>query len=288
VEKEPPPRLSIHALGRGALATMLALRALALVNVAYLVWHVLGDLFEGTQTAPAPLVGAGLVLLSGLPWLAALAIRRAGRGALVIEAEQLVVDLGRTRFEIPIAKVRGLRGAALPWPEHTIALVLASGKPFERSIAADDPRALLEALRRAAPDARVQVPEAPLTFAAELRARTGRPRRLAPIKWGALPLVLAVIAFRLQQILMFGGPFGQYRQAGLGPYLIGFFDICVSVFGDLILYATTVRFVLEIGAFAATWIAPRAARKVRLGAEALAFIAFFVVIPAFLASRLLG
>lgn len=264
------------------------LRALALANVAYLIWSVLGDVFEGTQSAPSRLVALGLALFSGLPWLAALALRRAGRGTLAIEAERLVIDLGRTRFEIPIASVQALRGSTLPAPDHAITLVLRSGKPFERALISDDPRALASALTQTLPDARAEVPAAALAFAAELRARTGRPRWMTPLKWGAAPLAVAIIAFRLQQIIMFGGPFGQYRQAGLGPYLAGFFDVWLSVASDLILYATAVRIVLEMAAALGTWLAPRAARPVRLGAEGLALIAFFVVVPGFLAARLLG
>lgn len=264
------------------------LRALALANVAYLIWSVLGDVFEGTQSAPSRLVALGLALFSGLPWLAALALRRAGRGTLAIEAERLVIDLGRTRFEIPIASVQALRGSTLPAPDHAITLVLRSGKPFERALISDDPRALASALTQTLPDARAEVPAAALAFAAELRARTGRPRWMTPLKWGAAPLAVAIIAFRLQQIIMFGGPFGQYRQAGLGPYLAGFLDVWLSVASDLILYATAVRIVLEMAATLGTWLAPRAARPVRLGAEVLALIAFFVVVPGFLAARLLG
>ena len=283
-----PSRVTIFAQGRGARAASIALRALALVNVAYVLWHVLGDLFEGTQSAPPRAVAIGLAVLSGGPWLAAIAIRRAHRGALVVEDERLVLELGRTRFEIPIASVRELRGTRLPWFEHAITLVLGSGKPFERALSSDDPRALVDTLTRALADARAEIPAAPLAFAAEVRRRTGKPRWLAPIKFGVAPLALGVVAFRLQQILMFGGPFGQYHQSGLGPWLTSFFDAWLSALGDLVLYATAVRFVLELLALGVTWVAPRAARPVRLGVEGLAFIAFFVVVPGFLASRILG
>lgn len=279
---------AVTAPSRGVRAAALALRALAIANVLYLQWHLLGDALEGTQTAPARAVAIGLVLLSGLPWLAALALVRAARGTLEVEAERLVLDAGRTRFEIPIAKVRELRGTAAPWEPHALVLVLASGKPFERALVARDPRALVAALSRALPDARVEVPAASLAFAAEVRGRTGRPRWLLPVKYGVAPLVLAVIAFRLQQIIMFGGPLGQYHQAGLGPYLASFADAWVSAMGDLVLFGAAVRFVVELGAVAVTWIAPRAARPARLGAEAVAFLAYFVVAPGFLASRLLG
>lgn len=302
-ETDVPP-LRVTALTRGARAAVIALRALAIANVLYLQWHLLGDVLEGTQSAPPRAVAIGLALLSGLPWLVTLGIERAGRGTLAVEPSQVVLELGRTRFEIPIAKVREIRGSAAPWTPHALTLVLASGRPFERALAGDDPRALLAALVKGIPDAKVAAPAAALAFWAEVRARTGRPRWMVPVKLGLAPLALAIIAFRLQQIIMFGGPLGLYHQRGIGPYALAFADAWVTSIGDLIAYAAAVRFAVEPLAAAATWLAvrggtggteastpapgARAARRIRLGAEAAVFVAYFVVIPGFLALRISG
>lgn len=260
-------------------AAALVLSAGAVVNVLYLALHLLGGVIEGYQTAPPQVIALGLLLFSAAPLAVVALLRRLFRGSLEIAEAQLVLTLRGARYEIPRESITALRPWRLPLPDAGIALVMKSGKSFRYHLASRPAGALVSALREALPATEGLARSGSLAYAA------ARPRRgplFWAIKYGLAPLVLAVIAFRLDQIIKYGGPFGQYRMYGLGPYLESFATIWMGHEGELIVYATAWRVAAELVAFPLTHAMPARARGVRLGAEIVCFVAYFVLIPALL------
>lgn len=122
----------------------------------------------------------------------------------------------------------------------------------------------------------------------DAKARPGwRPRLLAILKWGILPLAMAVIFFRLDQYIVYGGPWGLYRAQGLGAYLTAFATYWLGAASYMVLYASVVRIAVEPLALAATLLIARRARLVRAIAEGVCQFAYFVLLPAYVAVRLL-
>ena len=108
------------------------------------------------------------------------------------------------------------------------------------------------------------------------------------MKYGVVPLVFAVILFRLHQYIMYGGAFGQYHLSGLGPYLRAFFMRWTGVAGGLVVFAGLVRCVVEVLSFGGTYLFAAHARGIRRAAEIVADVAYFVLIPAYVLAMLLG
>ncbi|MCC6559305.1 MAG: hypothetical protein IT372_40800 [Polyangiaceae bacterium] len=266
----------------------LALQALAVVNLVYLAVALVNDILEGTESAPPLIVAAGLVLFSAIPLLLAALLRRLHRGALEVEPPRLSLTLRRARFEIPAESVTGARAARWPFPDAVVALVLKSGRRFRYRLASAAPGDLLTALGEALPSAQALAGHGSIAYAAARRELGRRGRAFWAVKYGLAPLALNVVAFRLHQLIVFGGPFGQYRAHGLGPYLRTFAEFWVGIAGGLVVYAASVRIAAEVVALPLTWALPLRARGIRKTVEIVCLVAYFVLVPAFVASRLLG
>ena len=266
---------------------MVALQAIAILNVLYLVIHIVGDIVHGTQTAPPFAVAMGLTLFSGGPWLAVARIRRRLAATLEIGDAHLVVSRPRSRIEIPLASVKTIRPFSLPLPGPGLGLVMNSGHSFRYAIEADEPGALLSALAGDFDSARAAQGQRVVAYA-DAKSKYGKRRRsIAALKWILMPLALGVILFRLDQYIMFGGAFGQYRLHGLGPYLKSFATYWAGATSYLVLYASVVRLAVEPLALLVTLLATSRARLVRRIAELACHAAYFGLVPAFVAYRLL-
>ena len=118
-------------------------------------------------------------------------------------------------------------------------------------------------------------------------ARRPRTALFWGIKFGLFPLALTLITFRLDQVISYGGAFGQYYLQGLGPYLTSLARYAASSTSGLVIYAALVRLVVEALALALTGAWPSQARLFRRAAEVICFVAYFVVIPGYLIALLL-
>jgi hypothetical protein len=289
-ETSPPAQTDfpVHAYGPIARGAAVALRLIALLNVLYLAAFIALDIVTGSRGAPPLQVAMGLASFSGAPFLLALLIAHAGKGRLSVEPEKLVLTLRRERFEIPIASILAIRPFLLPLPGPGIRLVLASNRSFERRLVLADPAALLSALGEALPSAQGALAHPAIRFATARRTHGRRRWPYFAVKYGLVPLVFAVILFRLHQYIMYGGAFGQYHLYGLGPYLRAFLLRWTGVAGGLVVYAGLVRFAVEVVSLGATYLFSARARGVRRAAEILVDIAYFFVIPAYVLAMLLG
>ncbi|WP_394825509.1 hypothetical protein [Pendulispora albinea] len=288
ISGERPLRVAVRAYSSVAQVGAVALQMVAVTNLAYLVEHIVYDFVDGTQTAPPLAVALGLALFSGVPWLAVALVRRWVSGTLDVDGAHWVLGLRRARIEIPRAALGSIRPFALPLPEPGLVLTTSSGRRFR--LAVDDAGAVLGQLGSLA-DGRAQavtVSGGATVAYADAKRGHARPRAwLLAAKWLVLPLALAVILFRLDQYIVFGGAFGQYYAFGLGAYLRSFGTYWAGTTAYLVIYASVVRLCVEPLALLVTSIAPGRARPVRRIAESVCWLAYFGLVPAYVAFRLL-
>ncbi|HVK64621.1 MAG TPA: hypothetical protein VM694_09105 [Polyangium sp.] len=289
-ETRPPGRgeFTVHAYGPATRALALALRLAALLNVLYVAAHIATDIVTGSRTAPPLVVALGITVFSGGPLLLALLLGRNHRAHVEIGDHGLALTLRRERFEIPFDSIQAIRPWRVPLPGPGLRFVLGSNRSFRRRLVLRDPAGLLSALGEHLPAARAALDHPAIRFAEARRTHGRRSWPYLVVKYGLIPLGLAIVLFRLHQYIMYGGPFGQYHLFGLGPYLGAFLVRWVGVLGALVVYAGLVRIVVEVLALGVTYLLPLRAKGLRRAAEVLTDIAYFVLIPAYVLVHLLA
>jgi apolipoprotein N-acyltransferase len=123
------------------------------------------------------------------------------------------------------------------------------------------------------------------------RARQAVPRgRLQhPLaKYGLLPLVLAMAAFRLHQHIAYGGAFGELHTFGLKAYLAGFAIWWATWAMGVLLWAAALRTAIEAGTLAALLLRPARVVEWRRGLERIGLPALYLGLPGWLLLRTLG
>ena len=256
------------------------------VNLASLLAVVISNVFfaYAETSVPLPLVVRWLVLLSLLPSLFAWLLRRSCAATLSVEPDRRVLELRRARVELPAESLVAVRPWRLPLPEMGYTLRLGSGRRFQYELGVANPRPLLEALGPVASDAAAH----PWTHYADARHALGGRRwlRLA-LKYGVIPLLPAIVFFRLDQMIVYGGPFGGYYAKGLAAYLKGFAGMWGITLTLAVLYAAAWRGLFEAVAIPTTWLAPQKARALRKAVEIAANVVYYGGIPALIALRFL-
>ncbi|BAV97337.1 apolipoprotein N-acyltransferase [Lysobacter enzymogenes] len=224
------------------------------------------------------------------PALAAWAIERAFAAQARIEGATWVLEQRRQRIELPLASLAALRPWRIALPRSGVDLRLAAGPLWTRSIALAGPRALQRLLAASG---------APIgwegRFAAawadfvQARADARRPRLDHGLaKFALFPLLLALVAFRLHQVIAFGGTFGEYYSYGLGAYLSGLLIWWASWSIGLMLFAGVLRIVIETVAVLGFALRRTDAVVLRDALEWLGRVAFYLGVPVWLGWRLLG
>lgn len=224
------------------------------------------------------------------PALAAWAIERAFAAQARIEGSTWVLEQRRQRIELPLASLAALRPWRIALPRSGVDLRLAAGPLWTRSIAVAGPRALQRLLAASG---------APIgwegRFAAawadfvQARADARRPRLDHGLaKFALFPLLLALVAFRLHQVIAFGGTFGEYYSYGLGAYLSGLLIWWASWSIGLMLFAAVLRAGIETVAALGFALRRTDAAALRDALEWLGRVAFYLGVPVWLAWRLLG
>ena len=114
------------------------------------------------------------------------------------------------------------------------------------------------------------------------------PRRIDHplIKFVVFPLVPALPAFRLHQLIAYGSPFGEYYTFGAHAYLSALLIWWASWAVKLVLLAGGLRLLAECGAAAALALQPGHAPRVRSAMLTAARIVYFVGVPLWLWVRL--
>ncbi|GAB6195619.1 apolipoprotein N-acyltransferase [Lysobacter xanthus] len=200
------------------------------------------------------------------------------RATLRVDADRLVLDSRSRRIEIERAQIVGMRPWRLPWPAPGVDIAFRDGRRWSHGLAGAGVLALADrsfdgTRRQAALDA-LDLPRARLDHAL--------------LKFGLFPLLPALPAFRLHQVIAYGSAFGEYYTFGATAYLRALALWWGSWAVALVLIAAGLRLVAELGSATALALRPHRTRPVRRQLLALARLAYFIGVPAWLGLRLLG
>jgi len=221
-----------------------------------------------------------------LPAFAAWTIGHAFSAKARIEGGALVLDQRRQRIEIPLASITALKPWRLPLPRSGTDVYLAAGQRWPRGLAVADPVALQQAL--AAAGSPVPAGRSLSARMAHLRAITTRRWLDHPlVKFMLFPLLPAAVAFRLHQMIAFGGPLGEYYTYGLKAWLTGGLIWWASWSLGLMLFAALLSVIVEIfTVMALLLLSTDRAAVVRDALMWLARGAYYLGVPAWLVLRL--
>lgn len=222
------------------------------------------------------------------PAVAAWAIVHASRAQARIEGAALVLDQRHQRVEIPLASITALRPWRLPLPGSGVDLQLASGRRWEKGLAVSRPGALRSILAAAgAPLLQEGRLDTVLVDHADARGAAARPRYDSMLaKFVLFPLLPALVAFRLHQVIAFGGMFGEYYTYGPSAWLTGLLIWWASWSIGLMLFAAVLRIGIETVCALVQPLQPARASAVRDALEWAGRLTFYVGVPAWLVLRL--
>jgi apolipoprotein N-acyltransferase len=227
---------------------------------------------------------AGLVLL---PEAAAWSLMRAFAATLRIEGGMLVMEQPSRRIEMRVDDITDVRAWRIPLPTTGVALRLQAG-PWRHAIAGIDPQPLIERLRAAGAGAIRE--DASRSRAAILgHAQHATRHRLLDhplFKFGLFPLLPALPAYRLHQVIAYGGTFGEWQTYGAKAWLLGLFVWWASWAVNLAMIAAGLRVLVETSTLLALALRPRITTCTRRPLENAARLLFFLGVPLWLAVRL--
>jgi len=228
---------------------------------------------------------AGAVLA---PAVAAWAIGRAFKAQMQMKGGTLVLEQRSQRIEISAASITALTPWRVPLPHSGIALVLSSGKRWAQGLVLNRPASLRRALMAAgAPLALEDSSSARWSGLVEQRAAALRPRLdHAALKFGLFPLLPALVAFRLHQVIAFGGTFGEWLTYGPGAWFAGLAIWWGAWSLGLMLFAAGLRVLIEVISALAVVLKPTKSAETRDALEWLGRLTFYIGVPVWLALRL--
>ncbi len=236
------PGLSVLLLSGWQRGSIVGLQLCACAGLAWIGLRML--LISGLQVNSLAQIQqfAALVLA---PALAAWALRRAFSARVWLREGWLILQSAGRRVELPVSSTLTLRVWQLPLPMPGLQLSTDVGHSF--GVASAHTATLVQAMR--ALNARASTDETHPTLLqawAEQRLRSHQPWLDAPlIKFGLFPLLPALIAFHLHQVIAFGGPFGEWLTFGFSAWLSGLLLWWASWVLGLSLFAAALRVMVE-------------------------------------------
>lgn len=275
----------VSALTPWTRASIAGLRLLAVGGLFWLVVRMFTvDGFQVNSLVQLTIYG-GAVLL---PLLVAWALSTWATATLRVEGELLVLQQRHRRIELPWQKLAAIEAWRLPLPDAGVALRLASGRYAPVSLAGIDAGSLhrlLDALGHV-------LPSGTATFPGEdyHRQRSQAHRRWldhGAIRFGLFPMLLAIPAFRLHQLIAFGGSFGEYLSFGAAAYLKGFLIWWGAWSLGTMLTAAALRLLIETVMLSGRVLSPGSTAGWRSPLEWIGRVAFYGLIPAWLFWRVL-
>ncbi|WP_394002512.1 apolipoprotein N-acyltransferase [Luteimonas sp. WGS1318] len=263
---------------------------LRLIAAAGLIWLAF-DMLQRTGLQVVALaqlkVFAGMVVL---PLLVAGAVLHHSRARMTIDGAHLRLTQRRRRIEVPMTAIAALRPWRWPWPLAGLRLELASGRPWHFALATPHPRAVRDALQAGSVPMREAAGRATaLGLYADARGTARRPVLDHPLlKFGLFPLLPALVAFRLHQIIAFGGAFGEWQTFGAGAWFtaLGIWWAAWSL--GLMLFAAALRVAIEPVCLLGAWRWSSRATGLRERLEQGARWLYYAGVPLWLAWRLLA
>ncbi len=279
--------VDVSVLPRAARVTAGALRAFARAGLLWMIAALLlGDATLQSNTLAQIRLFTGLFLV---PEAAAWCVLRAFAARASIVDGVLVLASGSRRLELRLEDI----ASAQPWrvtiPGPGLSLSLASGHRWRYDLALARPDALARALTPSR-DASARADATSTAIRYAHATQTLRRSRLDHplVKFGLLPLLLAIPAFRLHQHIAYGGTFGEYLTFGWQAYLTTFALWWAAWAVGVVLCAATVRAAIEAGTLAGVVLAPARAIDARLVLERLGLAALYLGLPAWLLARIVG
>ena len=274
-----PARVALlPPLARVAAAALCTLSRVALVGLGL---ALLLDEALRSQTLLQLRLFAALVIA---PEAAAACVRAACRANLHIEAGELVFRRGRQRLALPLQDVAVLQPWRLPLPGPGVTPWLRSGGSWRYGVALRQPGALARAVADAGGPAATPVPACDAAREAVRPGPAGHPL----VKFGLLPLVLALPAFHLHQHIAYGSAVGEWLSFGAQAYALAFGLWWASWVIGVLLAAAVLRLGIEaVAAVGARW-RPASALALRRGLESAALVVLYVGLPAWLLLRVSG
>lgn len=224
-----------------------------------------------------------------VPLLAAWAMRRAFVASVSIDNGRLIFRGHWQRIDVPLQRIVALRPWSLPLAGPGLDIELASGQRLPQRIVLSDPAALHAALHAAGAPLRAYPRGWPGLLSRMLAQRAAAGHRWldhVAIKFVLFPLLPAIPAFRLHQVIAFGGSFGEYLTYGLQAWVSGLLIWWASWSLGLMLFAALLRLLIEIGSGSALLLRPEHARSARLGLETCGRLLYYIGVPVWLLLRI--
>ncbi len=239
--------LPVRVLPPAARIAAVALQACAAAGLVWIGLRML--MIDGLQVNSLAQIER-FALTVCAPAIAAWALQRAFAGRAWLLADQLHVQSSARAFELPLAALASVAPWRLPSPAPGLQLRTLAGDSIALALA--QPAALQAALALAGTKPHVQAERAPLLSTwAEQRLHGRHPwLDAAWLKLGLFPLLPALIAFHLHQVIAFGGPFGEWLTFGFSAWLHGLLLWWASWIVGLTLFAAALRTMVELGAIA--------------------------------------
>lgn len=275
--------------------TRLLLFLLRLVAAAGLSWLAAGMLWRyGPQVNDLAQIQIFLWAVLA-PLLAAWLLARGCLASARVEGETLLLAQAGQCWAIPLRSIAGLRPWPVPLPQYPldglgVGLKLRSGRRFERELVLPDAAAWRQRLLAAGADLAALDPRA-RTLASHLAARAsaGRPwLDHGLLRFGLFPLLLALPAFRLHQIIAYGGSFGEWQTHGAAAWFSGLLIWWAAWAIGLMLYAAVLRIGIEAIALTLLRLVPARLRAARGWIEDAGRVLYYLAVPVWLALRLLA
>lgn len=218
------------------------------------------------------------------PEAAAACVLAAFRARVHIEAGELVFQRAGQRLALPLQDLAALRPWRLPLPGPGTTPALRSGGSWRYGVALRQPGALARAVSEIGGPAAAPVGAFDAAREAQRPGRPGHPL----VKFGLLPLVLALPAFHLHQHIAYGSAVGEWLSFGAQAYALAFGLWWASWVIGVLLAAAALRLGIEAVAVVGAWWRPMAALALRRGLEAAALVLLYVGLPAWLLLRVSG
>lgn len=260
-----------------------ALRLLAALALAWLGWRMLAQDGLQVQSLQQIRVFAGWVVL---PLVLAWALSRWLRASVDFQADQLVIDTGPRRIGIPLSAIDRVALWRMPLPQPGVDLLLRSGARIGVGLAR--PRALLERLRAAGVPSPWTAADDRRSEHLEARASARHWLDHAALKYALFPLLLSLPAFRLHQIIAFGGTFGELQTFGAGAWWTGLLLWWAAWALGLMLLGAVLRLLIELLHRLLQVRAIDTQYGARLRLEAASRAVYYLGVPLWLGWRLLG
>lgn len=260
------------------------LRVVARGGLLWMALQVLTN--DGTPINPIAQVWmfAGLVLL---PEAAAWSLMRAFVATLRIEGGTLVLEQASRRIEIACSDIVDARAWRLPLPSTGLQLRLGRGS-WRHAIVGVDSLPLIERLRAAGATSIAQDRSASraTVLGHAVQATWHRLLDHPAFKFGLFPLLPALPAFRLHQVIAYGGTFGEWQTYGAKAWLLALFVWWASWAVNLAMIAAGLRVLVETVTLLPLALRPQKTADVRRVLEIAARVIFYIGVPLWLAVRL--